>query len=154
FSTANNTSTGLTVTRFAFTDQVGNDSQTYGSPANFPSDLGTTINTGVNGENLAITYSSTGDTATAHVLGSPYDITGALANGTGLTSDYQVTLNPGTLTVTRPAPVITWATPGPVAFGTPLSTKQLAATANVPGSFVYTTLVRGALTPVAIGTLL
>jgi len=34
-------------------------------------------------------------------------------------------------------PVITWATPAPIAAGTPLSATQLDATASVPGSFVY-----------------
>src|SRR6202008_4509334 len=72
-------------------------SQTYGSPANLAGDLPSTIGTGVNGENLAIAYSSTGDTTTAHV--STYAITGALSDGTGLASDYTVTLTNGTLTV-------------------------------------------------------
>lgn len=35
-------------------------------------------------------------------------------------------------------PVITWANPAVLALGTPLSTDQLNATANVPGTFVYT----------------
>ena len=34
--------------------------------------------------------------------------------------------------------VITWATPGPIVYGTPLSATQLNATANVAGKFVYT----------------
>src|SRR4029077_19398208 len=78
---------------------IANDSQTYGTPANFAADLGTTISTGVNGENLDITYSSSGDTATAHVVGSPYAITGTLRNGTGTLSDYSVTLTNGALSV-------------------------------------------------------
>lgn len=56
------------------------------------------------------------------------------------TTDYniasaQVTLvvNPGGKTT----PTITWPTPAPITFGTPLSSTQLNATANVPGSFVY-----------------
>jgi hypothetical protein len=43
-----------------------------------------------------------------------------------------------TIAVTRAAPVITWPTPAPIASGTPLSAAQLNATANVPGTFVYT----------------
>lgn len=42
------------------------------------------------------------------------------------------------LTVNRATPVITWPTPAPIAYGTPLSSVQLNATANVPGVFVYT----------------
>src|SRR5207253_536201 len=87
----------LTVNSFAFNYTIGNDSQTYGSPANLAADLPTTLSTGVNGENLAITYGSAGDTTTAHV--STYAITGALSDGSGLASDYTVTLTNGTLTV-------------------------------------------------------
>jgi len=35
-------------------------------------------------------------------------------------------------------PVITWATPAAIAYGTALSATQLDATASVPGTFVYT----------------
>src|SRR5271154_2683417 len=35
-------------------------------------------------------------------------------------------------------PVITWATPTAIVYGTALSATQLDATANVPGAFVYT----------------
>ncbi len=87
----------LTVSPFAFSYMIGNDSQTYGSPANLAGDLPATINTGVNGETLDITYGSTGDTTTAHV-GSDA-VTGALSSGTGQLSDYSVTLTNGTLTV-------------------------------------------------------
>src|SRR5207237_1007531 len=51
----------------------------------------------VNGENLSIAYSSTGNTVTAHV--TTYDITGAVSDGTGLATDYTVALTNGTLTV-------------------------------------------------------
>src|SRR4029079_9156370 len=51
----------------------------------------------VNGENLAIAYASTGNTVTANVGG--YGITGVVSDGTGLASNYMVTLTPGTLTV-------------------------------------------------------
>ena len=50
---------------------VGNDSQTYGTPADLTADLPATVDTGVNGENLAIGYSSDGDTATAMPAATP-----------------------------------------------------------------------------------
>ncbi|HJT31415.1 MAG TPA: hypothetical protein VJ783_05145, partial [Pirellulales bacterium] len=87
----------LTVNPYAFTYTIGNDSQTYGSPADLANDLGTTINTGVNGETLGITYASTGNTSTANA--GSYDITGTLADGSGSLSNYTVTLNNGTLRV-------------------------------------------------------
>ncbi len=43
-------------------------------------------------------------------------------------------------------PVITWANPPVLALGTPLSSEQLNATANVPGTFVYTPAL-GAILP-------
>ena len=92
----------LTVNQAPISYSIGNDSQVYGSPANFANDLGTTI-AGVNGETLGITYSSTGDTATANV--GTYAITGVVGTGgTGLASNYDVTLTPGVLTVNQ-API-------------------------------------------------
>ena len=87
----------LTVNPYAFTYTIANDTQTYGTPANFATDLGTTIDTGVNGENLDITYNSSGDTDTADV--GSYAIIGTITDGTGLASNYDVTLTSGTLTV-------------------------------------------------------
>jgi len=43
-----------------------------------------------------------------------------------------------TLTISKRAPVISWAAPAPIASGTPLSVTQLKAAADVPGAFVYT----------------
>jgi hypothetical protein len=37
-----------------------------------------------------------------------------------------------------PPPVVTWATPGDIVYGTPLGGAQLNASANVPGTFTYT----------------
>ena len=42
-----------------------------------------------------------------------------------------------TLTVNKATPVITWATPAAINYGTALSTAQLDATASVVGTFVY-----------------
>jgi uncharacterized delta-60 repeat protein len=43
-----------------------------------------------------------------------------------------------TLTITKSTPVLTWATPASIVYGTALSETQLNATANVAGSIVYT----------------
>jgi hypothetical protein len=40
-------------------------------------------------------------------------------------------------TIGKATPVITWANPAGITFGTPLSSQQLNATANVNGTFVY-----------------
>src|SRR5205823_12663596 len=72
----------LTVNKKAISHTIGNDSHDYGSTANLAADLGATFLTGVNGENLAIAYSSTGNTTTSNV--GTYAITGVVSNGTGL----------------------------------------------------------------------
>jgi hypothetical protein len=95
------THTVFTITPAAVTLTIGNDSQIIGIPANLSQDLGTTIITGIAGQNFGISYTSPGDTANA-ALGQ-YPINGNLSSDTGLLSDYQVTLNPGKLTVNPPS---------------------------------------------------
>jgi hypothetical protein len=51
-----------------------------------------------------------------------------------------------TLTVNQATPVITWATPAPVAAGSTLGAAQLNASANIPGSFAYNPAAGTALT--------
>jgi hypothetical protein len=53
------------------------------------------------------------------------------------TKTYSAATATVTLTVNQATPVITWATPAPIASGTALSATQLDATASVPGSFMY-----------------
>jgi hypothetical protein len=91
----------LTVNKKAISYTIGNDSHDYGSTANLAADLPATFLTGVNGENLSIAYSSTGNTVTSNV--GTYDITGVVSNGTGLASNYTVALTNGVLTVNKKA---------------------------------------------------
>jgi gliding motility-associated-like protein len=44
----------------------------------------------------------------------------------------------GNLTITKATPTVTWNTPAPIVYGTPLSATQLNATASVAGTFTYT----------------
>src|SRR5207237_5937211 len=53
-------------------------------------------------------------------------------------ANYTTATASATLTVLKGTPAITWATPADVVYGALLSTAQLNATANVPGTFVYT----------------
>lgn len=53
------------------------------------------------------------------------------------TTDYSPTGASVMLSVSQVAPVITWATPAPISYGTALSGTQLDATANVAGTFSY-----------------
>jgi hypothetical protein len=42
------------------------------------------------------------------------------------------------LTVTRAKPMISWPTPSPITYGTPLGDAEFSARASVPGTFVFT----------------
>src|SRR5205807_1639309 len=54
------------------------------------------------------------------------------------TTNYTTATKTVQITVTSAAPVITWANPGNITYGTPLSSTQLNASASTAGSFVYT----------------
>src|SRR3989449_4333724 len=51
---------------------------------------------------------------------------------------YTSATHSGTINVQKGTPVITWANPADITYPTTLSGTQLNATANVPGSFIYT----------------
>ena len=53
-------------------------------------------------------------------------------------TDYSSVTKTVQITVTQATPVITWATPANIVYGTTLSATQLNATASVAGSFAYT----------------
>ena len=53
-------------------------------------------------------------------------------------ANYTTATKTVTLTVSQAAPVITWASPASITYGTALSLTQLNATASVPGTLVYT----------------
>jgi alpha-tubulin suppressor-like RCC1 family protein len=57
-------------------------------------------------------------------------------------TDYAGTTATTTLIVNKAVPVITWAAPAAITYGTALSAAQLNASANVPGVFVYSPAVR------------
>lgn len=123
----------------------GNLTQTYdGTPKSAtvtPSDTAATY---------SVTYTGTGGTAyttsaTFPSAAGTYTVTSA-ASGNFMGS------GTATLTITRPTPVITWATPAPITYGVALSATHLNATANVAGSFVYSP-ASGAVLPVGSQTL-
>jgi hypothetical protein len=92
-------------------------------------------------------YNCSAGASTACSVGS---ITGALtiSSGTGTCSitairgadaNYSASAASAaaTITITKATSVISWVTPAAVAYGTTLSSAQLNATANTPGTFVY-----------------
>src|SRR5205823_3390926 len=54
------------------------------------------------------------------------------------TANYSTVTKTVSLTVSQAAPVITWAAPAGITYGTALSNTQLNATASVAGTFAYT----------------
>jgi ELWxxDGT repeat protein len=138
----------LTVTPYAFPYQIGNDSQTYGSPANLAADLGTVVTTGVNGETLTIAYGSPGDTATANA--GPYPITGVISDGSGLATNYTVTLSDGTLTVNKADQTIAFGALGGSTYGDP--DFALGATASSGLAVTYTATANAQVYQNAQGT--
>lgn len=63
------------------------------------------------------------------------------------TTDYTTATATVTLTVNQAAPVITWAAPAAITYGTALNSAQLNATANVAGVFSYSPAAGTVLAP-------
>ena len=59
-------------------------------------------------------------------------------------ANYEVVVTNRQVTVLKATAVLSWPTPAPIAYGTPVSSAQLNATANVPGTFMYT-MTNGAI---------
>ncbi len=88
-----------------------------------------------NGDEITATFSCTATNASS---AGTYFIVPTLVDPNDQRTNYNVSLINGTLLVTEATSIITWTNPAPILYGTPLSAKQLNATANVPGQFAYT----------------
>jgi len=66
------------------------------------------------------------------------------------TTNYTTATASVAIDVLKATPVITWATPADIVYGTALSATQLNATASVPGTFAYTPAA-GTILPVGVG---
>lgn len=126
YSTATTTTT-LVVTKPQFAITWAPAAATYGTGLG-PAQLNATANVpGTYSYNpVAGTQLSVG-THTLSVTFTPTD-----------TADYSAVTVTASLTVNKATPTVTWATPAPITYGTPLSATQLDATASVPGTFSYT----------------
>ncbi len=76
----------------------------------------------------------------AYVEAAPAGASPASASTTAenLNASTQVTITSAPSTPSQSTPTISWSAPAAIAYGTALSSTQLNATANVPGTFVYT----------------
>ena len=88
----------------------------------------------VNGDNISAAYNCS---ATTGSMAGIYPIIPSLVDPNNRETNYTVNLVNGTLTVQPQSLTVTWTNPVAIIYGTPLSTNELNATANVPGSFVY-----------------
>src|SRR5207302_10023101 len=98
----------------------------------------------------SITGFVNGDTQASSVTGTPsltttptspttvgtYPIVAAL--GSLAAANYSFNFVDGTLSITAATPIVTWANPASITYGTALSSTQLNASATVGGSFAYT----------------
>jgi hypothetical protein len=125
------TSVSLVVLSAPLTVTAANASRAYGQTN--PVFTGTL--TGVtNWDNITATY---GCSATTSSPAGTYAIVPSLADPNGRLVNYSAVTNNGTLTVIAAAPLLTWTSPAAITYGTPLSSNQLNATANVLGTFAY-----------------
>jgi hypothetical protein len=122
----------LTVTPAPLTVTAADVVQTYGQASPL---LTGTIAGLQNGDNITAIYNCA---ATTNSPVGSYAIVPTLVDPNGLEGNYTVTIVNGTLTVTTAVPVLTWAAPSAVTYGAALSSEQLNALANVPGSYSYT----------------
>ena len=110
---------------------VNNANRKYGA-AN-PAFTGTI--TGVtNGDNITAIYNCS---ATSNSPVGSYSIVPSLVDPDDRQTNYVVSTNDGTLTITMAPPLLSWAMPSNITYGTTLGSNQLNATANVPGGFVF-----------------
>ncbi len=95
-----------------------------------------------------------GDAVTLTLNVGAYTTAPSAGQLTATVSDATFSTNPSAsdTVIYQQQPVITWATPKAIIFGTPLSGTQLDATANVAGSFAYSPAA-GAVLPVGQQTL-
>jgi hypothetical protein len=84
------------------------------------------------GRNVSISYSLSGQTIATPTNAGSYLVTAKIDD-----ANYQGSAT-ATLVIERAAPVITWASPVDITFGTALGNAQLNATASVAGAFAYT----------------
>jgi hypothetical protein len=88
----------------------------------------------LSGDNITATYSCS---ATTNSPPGTYPIVPSLLDPNSRLANYTVATNNGTLTVLQAVPLLTWAVPAPITYGTALGSNQLNATASVAGSFDY-----------------
>ncbi len=134
---ASSASNSLTVNKADTVTTVTVSNATYdGNPHG-----GTANVTGPAGLNQSLTVTYAGDNSTVYGPSTtpPTDAGDYTASASYAgDSNYNPSSDSEDYTIAKATPVITWNNPADIIYGTALSGTQLNATANVPGSFVYT----------------
>jgi sugar lactone lactonase YvrE len=125
----------LTVNKKVLTVTAKNASRAFGAANPTFTDTFTGF---VLGQTKSVLTGAASLTTTATSISHPGAYPIVAAQGTLAAVNYTLTFVNGTLTVNKAVPVITWAAPAPITYGTALSSTQLDATAGIPGTFVYT----------------
>ena len=122
----------LTVIPASLTITASSTAVTYGSavPTITPSYSGF-----VNGDTAALLTAAPVCTTTYTAASSAGSYPSTCAGA--VDGNYAISYVSGAVTVAEAAPTITWATPAAIPYGTAITSTQLDATANVPGTFVY-----------------
>ncbi len=123
----------LTITKAVIVASASNGSRTYGEP----NPVFTVLYSGfVNGETAAVfdvaPAASTTAISTTSVGAYPITVSG------GSDNNYSFSYVGATLTIIKATPVVSWANPSSITYGTALGPTQLNATSTVPGTFGYT----------------
>ena len=106
----------------------------------------------VNGDTVGVLGGSPSLTTTA-VANSPAGSYAIVAtNGTLTSTNYSFSFTNGVLTVNFGLPVVTWAVPSCIVYGTALGTNQNNATCPVPGQYLYNP-TNGTVLPAGTNTL-
>ena len=115
----------INVLQATATVTLGSLNQTYnGTP-----ETATATTDALGTSTFSLTYNGS---STPPTTAGSYTVVATLNN-----DNYQGTAT-GTLVIAKAAPVIAWANPADIVYGTALDASQLDASASVPGTFAYT----------------
>ncbi len=134
FGTATKT-VNLVVNKASLAVTANNETVGFGTPVTPYTD---TITGFVNGDASSVVTGTASLTTTPAIPSAAGAYTITAAQGTLAAANYSFNFVPGTLTIAKKTPTVTWANPANVLYGTSLSGTQLNATASVPGTFAYT----------------
>ena len=125
FTTNNSVTVPLIVNKASETATISGGASQY---TNYTGNAASAISATATYGTLTTLY---GGSATIPTAAGTYAVTFTTTN-----SNYSVS-TVGSLTINKATPIVTWATPSSIVYGTSLSSTQLNATSNISGNFTY-----------------